>query len=241
MKRTYLLALGLFATQAAFSQQGTIAGNFTNTILQARQNEMINTKLTDFSTIATGRFYSDAWLSGSATGMDGKQVSSGYKFNFDKLSHELCMKWKDQAIVINSASLKTFTLIDPKTGDSHVFARQPAVDEIHFFEVLSSAATDPAEKYSLLKLVTAEADKQISNNYAANSSGDHSQKFTEKTEYFLVKKGKADKVKLNKKALLSSLSGEDLKLAEAFLAESKTMNEVLARNLVRVLNKETTI
>ncbi|MFM9910043.1 MAG: hypothetical protein ACKVOW_11865 [Chitinophagaceae bacterium] len=195
--------------------------------------------LNDFQGLGgANRFMSSQWLQGAATNNFEASISGNYLFNYDFMGHELHAKWKDTCIIVNTSYVKRFFLVD--NNKSHFFVKCQALDGPgqYFFESLAfDQDSNDSAKVQLLKLRKIKSIKTNKNDYLANFSGDYSDTFDEKLEYYLVLPDQTySKVKLNKRSLADALEKYKTK-ADAFLKDNNVADEDNAAALIRYVNK----
>lgn len=242
MKRIFILALTLLVFSSAHSQSaiyGSLGERYRDFMIQAG-SQFNKTVLNDFLGIGGDkRFESSNWMYGGATNNFENSIENGYMFNYDYLAHELHAKWKDTSIIVNTNYVKRFYLLQANV--KHYFVKSPVLDPQgkYFYESLAfDEAAKDSGKIQLLKLRKIKIIKTNKNDYAANFSGDYSDKYDNNIEYFLVFPDKTyTKVKLSQRSMTNALAKYKTKVDEFLKEFPGDFTEFTAAGLISDLNQ----
>lgn len=250
MKRITLFAIVFVMGHFSYSQSNALQAprfetsglgdiqlqnNFNNFMLQTH-SQFAKGQLNEFTGLGgPQRFFSNVWVSGTATNPQDVVLGKPYVFNFDFKEHELYAQWKDTGIVVNSNYLKSFMLME--NGQPHYFLRAPEIHTKYFFESLGYEPDKSNRKVQLLKLRTIKVMKTNKNDYAAAFNGDYSDKLKNEIEYYILNQNNTySKVKLNKKSLSEALASHKT-IVDGYFAQHDKLNENNIANLIRIINQ----
>lgn len=238
--------LGLILTFTFFSGRAQV--NLYGTLDDVYRNFMVNahtqfTKaiLNDFIGVGGNeRFMSNNWVSGGATNYYGVTISQNYLFNYDFLGHELHAKWRDTTIVVNTNYVKHFFLIE--NNRTHNYIKSAALDpQAKFFyeSIAYDEVSGDSGKVQLLKHRIVKQLKANKNDYLANFSGDYTDKFNNKVEYYIVfPDNTSTKVKMSKSSIAEALSVKYKDQVNIFFKQpTGSFNEDVAASLIRSINQ----
>lgn len=243
MKRIFILALTLLVFSSVHSQSaiyGSLGERYRDFMIQAASQ--FNNKATQNDFLGLGgakRFESDYWLFGGATNNFEVTIENDFMFNYDYLAHELHAKWKDTSIIVNTSYVKRFYFLQANV--KHYFVKSPVLDPQgkYFYESLAfDEKAKDSGKIQLLKLRKIKIIKTNKNDYAANFSGDYSDKYDNNIEYFLVFPDKTyTKVKLSQRSMTSALAKYKTKVDEFLKEFPGDFTELTAAGLINDLNQ----
>jgi|GEM_PF-1090273 len=213
-----------------------LQNNFNNFMLQTH-SQFAKGQLNEFTGLGgTQRYFSNVWISGTATNPQDVTLGTPFVFNFDFKEHELYAQLRDTAIVVNSNYLKSFMLLE--NGQPHYFIRYPSIHIKYFFESIGYDPELKTNPVQLLKLRQVKVRKTNKNDYAANFNGDFADKLDNEVEYYIVLPDNTHtKVKLNKKAISAALPAYADKINEYFAINSGKFDDVSAGNLIKYINQ----
>lgn len=243
MKKTILglfLILTIFSTRAQVNLYGTLDDVYRNFMVNAH-TQFTKSILNDFLGVGgKDRFMSNNWVSGGATNYYGVTISQNYLFNYDFLGHELHAKWRDTTIVVNTNYVKHFFLIE--NNKTHNYVKSTTLDpqSKFFYESIAfDEVSGDSGKVQLLKHRIVKQLKANKNDYLANFSGDYTDKFNNKVEYYIVfPDNTSTKVKLSKSSIAEALSTKYKdQVTNFFKQPTGSFNEDVAASLIRSVNQ----
>ncbi|MDB5133774.1 MAG: hypothetical protein JWP37_377 [Mucilaginibacter sp.] len=162
------------------------------------------------NTVHGSRYLFEDWVHGYAiTTDDSIKQNNNYLFNYGKMDGTLVFTDDGKTMqTINRHSIKMFTLFDDQ-GQPYVFENVPAIDPIHFMQVLATGS-----KYKIYKQL---GTKYIPNNYVSNgmtSSGNNYDEFKDESVYYAVKmpEGTIQKFSLKRKGIKTAFAADIAKV-----------------------------
>lgn len=240
------ICLSIFLSASALTgmSQAALYGSlddvYTNFMVQAH-TQFSKSILNDFMGVGgTDRFMSNQWVQGGATNYYNVTISQNYLFNYDFLAQELHAKWRDTSIVVNTNYVKHFFLIE--NGKTHNFVKSPVLDpqgKFFYESIAYDEQSGDSAKVQLLRIRTIKQLRANKNDYLANFNGDYTDKYDNKTEYYIVFPDKTStKVKFNKSSISEALSAKyKEKVNSYFKQPTGPFNEDVAASLIRFINQ----
>lgn len=164
------------------------------------------------------RYLFNNWVKGSVIDSNNLEIKNqAYLFNYDKLGGGLILT-NDQksAIVVDKEQIKSFTLYD-QSNEPFVFEMVSAIDNLHFFQVLSAGS-----KYKIYKLTKT---KFIKSDYSTNgliTTGNSYDEFVDENIYYVltIQNNQVKKLTLKKKSIKEAFEIEENKLNTFFTNHS---------------------
>jgi hypothetical protein len=166
------------------------------------------------------RYYYKGWANGYVINTEGKKINNAaLLFNYNKVTGDLLLTHDQKtAIIVNRDQIKSFTLFDA-TNKEHIFKIIPAIDEVHFAEVLADGS-----KYKIYKLTKT---KFIPANYTTNglvSSGNSYDEYADGNTYYLVTaNNQVQKLTLKRKAIKQAFENDENKV-DTFFSKNNSGN-----------------
>ncbi len=214
--------------------------NFTlnSKTVASLNNAFASGKLISFDPLGGyDRYFSNVWVTGGARNGSNVLIKDKIKFNFDFKEHELYAQWKDTALVLDNANLRSFYLY--QKGVPHYFTKMPAIDTKHYFEVVGNMNTleVPDGKVKLLKLRTVQIKKTDKDGLTSSFTGADDEITSDIYYYISLPDNTFTKVKLNKKAFKTALAKYADKSEKFFSGDEGPFDEEKAVALLEYINQ----
>jgi hypothetical protein len=221
------------SVSAQISNTTSIGEDYRNFMVQAGSNLNVKDLVTFEPLGGKEHFFSDNWETGGIINNNNVTISKNYRFNFDFITQDIYVKWKDTAIIVDNSSVKSFFLI--KEGTTHLFYKFRVDKNIVFAELIS---TDTLQKgLKLVKVRAISLRKGDKSSAGSNFVGDFSDKYLTDTGYYLfLPEGGSKKIKLHKKDILQNIPPAYKSIAETLLKNTRSVNETQAADLINKLN-----
>lgn len=170
------------------------------------------------------------WADGSVINAKGLLVKNpAFLFNYDKIQGDLLLTHdKKNAIIIDKDKIQSFILYN-QTKEPYIFEKVPAIDNIHFIQVLSSGS-----KYKIYKLTKT---KFIKSDYSTNglvTTGNSYDEYVDENTYYVlnVQSNLLQKLILKKKSIKEIFENEGNKLNNFFKEHStSSIDDHFLKNL----------
>ncbi len=156
------------------------------------------------------RYFITDWVKGTVVNAQGQQINNtDFHFKYDKISGNLLLTYDEKsAIEVDKSQIRSFTLKD-KDNNHYFFEIIPAIDKIHFVQVLSAG-----NKYEIYKLIKT---KLIGSSYTTNgltSAGNPYDEFVDEYTYYIssVKSKEVQKFSLKKRSIKEAFEKDEDKV-----------------------------
>ena len=230
---TSLIVIG--CTLSGFSQNSISVSDDLKTFAQSNPRYNLAT-ITAFNNIAVkgSQYLFTEWTPGSVTTIDNTTYSKSYLFNFDKINHDLYVKFTEQgnlSVLLDKSRVKAFSIGDNNFVSSIVV--DPKVKSL-FYQIL----VKDSSKYNLYKLIKTKFVKADPTNIMNVQTGNLGSQYLDDLTYFVsFSKGELKKVNLSENSIRKIFKDKAEQVESYFNSNSsKEMDEVLLIELTRYLN-----
>jgi hypothetical protein len=179
------------------------------------------------------RYLFENWVHGYIISpQDSLFQNPNYLFNYDKIGGGLLFTPDGKKVLqVNSDQIKSFKLFDG--GTPYSFEKVPAIDNVHFVQVLASG-----KNYKIYKLITTDFVKADYTTNGFTTHGNDYDEFVDNGKYFVldVKTNQLEPLSLRKKSIKTVFAGDGDKVAKFMKDNSGDYDDAYLSSLGDYLN-----